>query len=85
MAVKAREGRDTPLRGAAALAGAAAITTGRVTRDASREATRDGAPPIDLIDGDQLVEKLKELGLGVSVTPRVIEDVEVDHDWFESL
>ena len=61
------------------------ITTGRFTRDARREATRDGAPPIDLIDGDQLVEKLKELGLGVSVTPRVIGEVEVDHDWFGSL
>lgn len=39
------------------------ITTGTFTRDAVREATRDGAPPIDLIDGDQLADKLKELGL----------------------
>jgi len=37
------------------------ITTGTFTRDAIREATRDGAPPIDLIDGDQLTDKLKEL------------------------
>src|SRR5262245_57511170 len=34
------------------------ITTGNFTKDAVREATRDGAPAIDLVDGDQLVEKL---------------------------
>ena len=39
------------------------ITTGNFTKDAVREATRDGAPAIDLIDGDLLVDKLKELGL----------------------
>ena len=27
------------------------ITTGRFTRDAERESVRDGAPPIDLING----------------------------------
>lgn len=41
------------------------ITTGTFTRDAVKEATRDGAPPIDLIDGDLLADKLKELQLGV--------------------
>ena len=30
------------------------VTTGTFTRDAMREATRDGAPPIDLIDGINL-------------------------------
>ena len=34
------------------------ITTGRFTPDATREATRDGVPPIDLIDGDQLCDIL---------------------------
>src|ERR1039458_1121213 len=43
------------------------ITTGYFTRDAIKEATRDGAPTIDLIDGEKLVEKLKELNLGVKV------------------
>lgn len=42
------------------------ITTGSFTRDASAEATRDGAPPIDLIDGEQLIDKLKDLKLGVA-------------------
>lgn len=56
------------------------ITTGTFTRDAIKEATRDGAPPIDLIDGEQLVQRLKELELGVKIT--MIESVEVNEDWF---
>jgi len=53
------------------------------TRDAIKEATRDGAPPIDLIDGEQLVQRLKELGLGVKIV--MIESVEVDTDWFTKI
>jgi restriction system protein len=41
------------------------ITTGSFTGDAKREATRGGAPPIDLIDGDGLCELLKRYELGV--------------------
>jgi restriction system protein len=41
------------------------ISTGGFTLEARREATRDGAPPVDLIDGRLLAEKLKELKLGV--------------------
>lgn len=59
------------------------ITTGTFTRDAIKEATRDGAPPIDLIDGEQLVRRLKELGLGVKIT--MIESVEVNTDWFTKI
>lgn len=59
------------------------ITTGGFTRDARREATRDGAPPIDLIDGELLVEKLKELKLGVEV--KLVESVRVLEAWFRSL
>lgn len=57
------------------------ITTGNFSRDAVREATRDGAPTIDLIDGDQLVEKLKELELGVHTQKVQVEHVVVDRDW----
>lgn len=56
------------------------ITTGTFTREAVREATRDGAPPIDLIDGEQLVERLKDLRLGVRI--QMVESVEVDEAWF---
>jgi restriction system protein len=59
------------------------ITTGGFTREARKEATRDGAPPIDLIDGELLVEKLKELGLGVKVS--MVESVRVEPDWFAAL
>ena len=59
------------------------ITTGNFTRDAIKEATRDGAPPIDLVDGDQLADKLKELGLGIKT--EVVEKVSVDEDWFKKI
>ncbi len=42
------------------------VTTGSFTKDAIKEASRDGASPIDLIDGDLLVDKLKEFGLGIN-------------------
>jgi restriction system protein len=58
------------------------ITTGTFTQDAIREATRDGAPAIDLIDGDQLLEKLKELSLGVTTERIEVEEVIIDTNWF---
>lgn len=61
------------------------ITTGTFTKDATKEATRDGAPPIDLIDGDQLVDKLKELSLGVKTQQVSVEQVTVDSEWFTSI
>lgn len=59
------------------------VTTGHFTRDALKEATRDGAAAIDLVDGDKLAEKLKELELGVKI--ELLESVHVDETWFESL
>lgn len=56
------------------------ITTGKFTRDAQMEAQRDGAPPIDLIDGDDLADKLKELDLGIKT--ELIEKVSINHNWF---
>ncbi|MGA8745386.1 MAG: restriction endonuclease [Solirubrobacterales bacterium] len=53
------------------------ITTGTYTAEAKREATRDGAPPIDLIDGERLCDLLKEHQLGVKTTTRTVEEVEV--------
>ena len=57
------------------------ITTGTFSKEAIREATRDGAPPIDLLDGDALANKLKELGLGIKV--KMVEEVLVDDEWFK--
>ncbi|ODT97894.1 MAG: restriction endonuclease [Planctomycetes bacterium SCN 63-9] len=59
------------------------ITTGTFSRDAIKEATRDGAPPIDLLDGDQLSDKLKELRLGIKV--ETVEQVTVNTEWFMTL
>lgn len=59
------------------------ITTGTFTREAIKEATRDGAPPIDLIDGELLCEKLKELKLGVET--KLTESVDIKKDWFDKL
>lgn len=56
------------------------ITTGTFTAEAKKEATRDGAPPIDLIDGDQLCELLKSLKLGVAT--KMVEEVAVAPEWF---
>lgn len=59
------------------------VTTGTFTRDARLEAQRDGAPPLDLIDGRAFAEHLRKLGLGVKV--KVIEEVEVDDEWFKDI
>jgi restriction system protein len=56
------------------------ITTGTFTSEAKKEATRDGAPAIDLIDGDQLCDLLKSLKLGV--TTELVEQMIVDRNWF---
>jgi restriction system protein len=58
------------------------ITTGSFTADAKKEATRDGAPPIDLIDGDRLCELLKRYDLGVRTVTRTVEDISVDNGFF---
>ena len=58
------------------------ITTGNFTKDAVVEATRDGAPAIDLIDGELLIDKLKELGLGVQTRRVEVEQIEIDRNWF---
>ena len=49
------------------------ITTGVFTAEAKREARRDGAKPIELVNGDDLVELFQSLELGVK--PRITYDV----------
>ena len=58
------------------------ITTGAFTRDARLEAQRDGAPPLDLIDGDELILMLKDMQLGVHIRQKIIEEITVDVNWF---
>lgn len=59
------------------------ITTGTFTRGAKQEAQRDGAPAVDLIDGNQLAEHLKSLRLGVDVEMR--EKVIINPSWFKDI
>jgi restriction system protein len=59
------------------------ITTGTFTPAAVKEATRDGAPPIDLLDGSEFADKLRELSLGVRIEK--IEIVRIEEAWFENV
>jgi restriction system protein len=54
------------------------ITTGSFTAEARREASRDGVPPIELIDGEKLIDMLENLELGL----RPITTYELDHSFF---
>ena len=54
------------------------LTTGTFTTDAKREAIRDGATPIELVDGDKMVEMFEELQLGL--VPRT--DFDIDEEFF---
>jgi len=58
------------------------ITTGTFTSEAKKEATRDGAPIIDLIDGDDLCEILKNLRLGIEVEQ--VESIKINKGVFTS-
>lgn len=57
------------------------ITTGKFSAAAIEEANRPGTSPIDLIDGDELVDKLRELQLGVAP----VNDYVIDEAWFLSI
>ena len=61
------------------------ITTANFTKSAKDEATRDGATPIDLVDGERLCDLLKQYSLGVSVKERIEEDVTVHHEFFDDI
>ena len=59
------------------------ITTGSFSRVAIDDAILDGVSPFDLIDGDQLADKLLELSLVVST--ELVEHVSINPKWFLSL
>ena len=51
------------------------ITTASFTSEAKAEASRDGAPPVDLVDGPLLCELLAQHEIGVRVTERVVREI----------
>jgi restriction system protein len=61
------------------------ITTGTFTPDARKEATRDGAPAIDLIDGEAMCNLLKDLKLGVEVREIRSEEITVSEAFFDKV
>lgn len=56
------------------------ITTGRFTKEAKGEANRDGVTPIELIDGDRLVELFEKYQLGL----KPVTVFEIDQEFFKS-
>lgn len=84
-AVGAKEVRD--FRGAMVGRGEKGllITTSSFTSSARDEATRDGAPPIDLIDGERLCDLLRDHEIGCRVKERIVKDVTVVPEFFASL
>lgn len=55
------------------------LTTGTFTQEARREARRDGALPIELVDGEKLVDMFEKLELGLK--PRTVFDL--DDNFFD--
>jgi restriction system protein len=55
------------------------ITTGRFTQEAKNEAIREGAPPIELVDGEKLVLLFEQKQLGLK--PKVV--YEIDNGFFD--
>ncbi len=54
------------------------ITTGTFTAEALREASRDGVPPIELIDGERLIDLLERLELGL----KPVQTYAIDDNFF---
>jgi restriction system protein len=50
------------------------LTTGTFSTEARREAVRDGVPPIELVDGERLLEMFEKLELGLK--PRTTYDLD---------
>ena len=59
------------------------ITSGRYTREARNEASRDGVPAIDLVDGEAFTTLLKDMNMGVET--RMVERVIVNPEFFDGI
>ncbi|MDX2470878.1 MAG: restriction endonuclease [SAR324 cluster bacterium] len=59
------------------------MTTGSFTAEAKKEALRDGAPLIDLFDGNEICDLIKKLKLGIEI--ETVEKVIVKSDWFTKI
>ena len=57
------------------------ITTGSFSKQAIEEASNPGKQQIDLINGEDFISKLAELGIGV----KEIKDYEIDEEFFKKI
>lgn len=55
------------------------LTTGTFTKEAEKEASREGAPPIELVDRNKLVHMFEKVQLGLK--PKTV--YEIDLNYFE--
>ena len=55
------------------------ITTGTFTSEAKKEAVRDGVPPIELVDGEKLIDMCESLELGL----KQVKTFDIDHQLFQ--
>ena len=55
------------------------MTTGTLTAEARREASREGVAAIELLDGEKLVDMLERLELGL----KPITTYEIDESFFK--
>ncbi len=50
------------------------LSTGRFSKEAKNEAIRDGVPPIELVDGDKLVDMFEKFQIGLK--PKTVFDID---------
>jgi restriction system protein len=55
------------------------LTTGRFTTEARKEASRDGVPPIELLDGERILDMFTDLELGLCP----VTTFEIDQEFFD--
>lgn len=53
------------------------LTTGTFTKEAEKEASREGAPPIELVDGNKLVQMFEKVELGLK--PKTVFEIDLNY------
>ena len=82
---EAAERLRAPLHRVAMAVAAGPIDRGVALGPVGQHPSRDGAPPVELIDGDDLCDLLKEYAIGVRTTTRMVEKVEVEDEFFAAV
>lgn len=59
------------------------LTTGQFSRAVKKQAKQKGMLPIDLIDSNNLISRLKALQLGITINSD--SNIRIDKNWFDNL